>query len=82
MKHGVLHYAVANIPGAVPKTATYALSGMTLPYILKMADMGIKEAMMKDYALLLGLNTYKGCITCHGVAEAQGLEYIDPRIIL
>lgn len=82
VKHGVIHYAVANIPGAVPKTSTYALAGMTLPYILKMADMGIKEAMMKDYALLLGLNTYKGYITCHGVAEAQGLTYTLPQEIL
>lgn len=82
LKHGVIHYAVANIPGAVPKTSTYALTGMTLQYILNMANLGIKEAMMKDYALLLGLNTYKGCITCHGVAEAQGLKYTLPQEIL
>ena len=55
---------------------------MTLPYILNMANLGIKEAMMKDYALLLGLNTYKGYVTCHGVADAQGLKYTLPQEIL
>ncbi len=82
LKHGVIHYAVANIPGAVPKTSTYALTGMTLPYILKMTDMGIKEAMMMDHSLLLGLNTYKGRITYLGVAQAQGLNYTPPQEIL
>ncbi len=82
INHGVIHYAVANIPGAVPKTSTYALTGVTLPYLLKMTEKGIKEAMLKDSSLLLGLNTHNGYLTCRGVAEAQGLEYTNPQEIL
>lgn len=82
IQHGVIHYAVANIPGAVPKTSTYALTGVTLPYLLKMTEKGINEAMLKDSSLLLGLNTYNGFLTCKGVAEAQGLDYTNPKEIL
>ncbi len=81
-KHGVIHYAVANIPGAVPKTSTYALTGVTLPYLLKMADWGVRERLLKDAAFLGGLNTYRGFLTCRGVAEAQGLAYTLPHDIL
>ncbi len=82
IKHGVTHYAVANIPGAVPKTSTFALTGATLPYLLKMTEKGIKEAMLEDSSLLLGLNTHKGFLTCKGVAEAQGLECTNALEVL
>ena len=70
---GVVHYAVGNMPGAVPNTSTYALTNVTLPYALAMAD-GMDEAMRSDAALARGLNTYKGALTNRAVAEAHGLE--------
>ncbi len=81
-KHGVVHYAVANIPGAVPRTSTYALTGVTLPYIMKIAALGVKNALLKDASLLSGLNTSKGYVTCRGVADAQGLPYTPPSDVL
>jgi alanine dehydrogenase len=74
---GVLHYCVANMPGAVPRTSTYALSNATLPYVVKLAQMGVAEAIRDDAALAKGVNTYKGAITYPGVAEAFGLGYIS-----
>ncbi|MBN1811455.1 MAG: alanine dehydrogenase [Anaerolineae bacterium] len=71
---GVLHYCVANMPGAVPRTSTYALSNATLPYVVKLAEMGTEAAIQSDSALALGVNTYKGQVTYPGVAEAFGLE--------
>ncbi len=73
--HGVIHYAVPNIPGAVPRTSTYALSNATLPYVLKLAELGLEEAIRKDEALRLGVNTYGGHVTHKAVAETFGLEY-------
>jgi alanine dehydrogenase len=70
---GVLHYCVANMPGAVPRTSTYALSNATLPYVVKLAEMGTEAAVGADPALALGVNTYKGKITYPGVAEAFDL---------
>lgn len=81
VKHGVLHYSVANMPGAVPRTSTLALTGATLPYTLKIANMGAEAACKADSALLKGLNTYNGKVTFQGVAEAHGLEYIDPTTL-
>jgi alanine dehydrogenase len=69
-KYGVIHYSVANMPGAVPYTSTYALAGATLPYVLQIADKGPKRAMLDDSGLLAGLNTYQGQITCEPVAAA------------
>jgi alanine dehydrogenase len=71
---GVLHYCVANMPGAVPRTSTYALSNATLPYVVKLAEMGTEAAVEADPALALGVNTYKGKVTYPGVAEAFDLE--------
>ena len=82
IKHGVLHYSVANMPGAVPRTSTLALTGATLPYALKLANMGAEAACKADPALLKGLNTYKGKLTCQAVAVAQDLEYTDPTTLL
>lgn len=72
---GVIHYCVANMPGAVPRTSTYALSNATLPYVAKLAGMGTKAAIQADPALAKGVNTYQGRITYPGVAEAFGLAY-------
>ena len=82
VKHGVLHYSVANMPGAVPRTSTLALTGATLPYAVKLANMGAEAACKADEALLKGLNTYKGHLTCKAVADAQGREYTDPTTLL
>ena len=82
VKHGVLHYSVANMPGAVPRTSTLALTGATLPYALKIANLGAEAACKADPALLKGLNTYKGKLTCPAVATALNLEYTDPTTLL
>ncbi len=81
VKHGVIHYSVANMPGAVPRTSTLALTGATLPYALKIANMGAEAACKADPALMKGLNTYNGCLTFKAVAEDQGLEYTDPTTL-
>jgi len=72
--HDVIHYGVANMPGAVPRTSTYALSNATLPYVVKLAELGAEAAIQANTALALGVNTYKGQITYPGVAKAFGLE--------
>lgn len=82
VKHGVLHYSVANMPGAVPRTSTLALTGATLPYALKIANLGPEAACKADSALMKGLNTYQGHVTFPGVAEAHGMEYADPTTLL
>lgn len=81
-KYGVIHYSVANMPGAVPKTSTYALTGSTLPYLLDIANKGPEKAMIEDEALLLGLNTYKGYVTYKAVADSVGLEYRSAKELL
>lgn len=70
---GIVHYCVANIPGAVPQTSTLALTNATLPYVLKLADKGWKEACKEDRSLFLGLNIIEGRIVYPAVAEAFGL---------
>ena len=72
---GVLHYCVANMPGAVPRTSTHGLSNATLPYVLKLANLGCKEAVGRDKSLALGVNTYQGKITYQAVAEAFDMPY-------
>lgn len=74
VKHGVLHYAVANIPGAVPRTSTLALTNVTLPYALMLASEGLGAAYRNE-ALLKGVNTHEGSITHLQVAQAVGLPY-------
>lgn len=74
-KHGVIHYAVANIPGAVPRTSTMALSNVTLPYILALAKKGYQQACRDDAALAKGVNTAQGHITHEAVAQALDYEY-------
>ena len=75
VKNGVVHYSVANMPGAVPRTSTMALTNVTLPYALKIANMGAEAACKADPALMKGLNVYKGKLTYKSVADAQNLEY-------
>jgi alanine dehydrogenase len=74
--HDVVHYCVGNMPGAVPNTSTYALTNVTLPYALAIADRGLEEALGQDAALAKGLNTYGGALTNQPVAEAHGLDWI------
>lgn len=71
----VLHYCVTNMPGAVPRTSTYALGNATLPYVVKLANLGFKAAIRSDPGLGLGVNVYRGHITYPAVAEAFGLPY-------
>jgi alanine dehydrogenase len=73
----VVHYCVANMPGAVPRTSTVALNNATLPYIVNIANKGYKEALLEDPHLLSGLNVYRGKVTCRSVADSLGLNYID-----
>ncbi|MBW1742923.1 MAG: alanine dehydrogenase [Deltaproteobacteria bacterium] len=72
---GVLHYGVSNMPGAVPRTSTYALSNATLPYLMQLAAEGIPRALKNDLSLAKGVNVYQGKVTYEAVAEALGLEY-------
>jgi alanine dehydrogenase len=80
--HGSLFYCVANMPGAVPRTSTYALTNVTLPYALELADRGWRAAMRADPALAAGLNTHDGQVTCQPVAAAHGMAYADPAAVL
>jgi alanine dehydrogenase len=72
---GVLHYCVANMPGAVPRTSTFALTNATLPYAVKLANKGFLRAISSDEGLEAGVNTYSGHCTYEAVAVSQGLEY-------
>jgi alanine dehydrogenase len=72
---GVIHYGVTNIPGAVPRTSTHALSNATLPYLTQLAREGVSQAIKNTPALAKGVNVYKGKVTYQAVAEALGLEY-------
>jgi len=81
-KYGVIHYSVANMPGAVPKTSTYALTGSTLPYLLAIANKGAETAMQEDAALMAGLNTYQGHITYQAVAEGLNKKYVSAPYLL
>jgi len=80
--HGVLHYAVGNVPGAVPHTSTYALTNATLPYVVALADHGVAAAAARDEALRAGVNTVAGHITNAAVAEALGRAGHDPLACL
>lgn len=71
----VLHYCVANMPGAVPRTSTFALTNATLPFAVKLANKGFKDAIAKDNHLKAGVNTYAGHITYEAVAESQNLPF-------
>jgi alanine dehydrogenase len=74
----IIHYGVANMPGGVPRTSTFALTNATLPYAMTLANKGWKKALAESPALLKGLNVVDGKVTYKGVAEAFGLEYHEP----
>jgi alanine dehydrogenase len=80
--HGVIHYCVANMPGAVPQTSTFALNNATIGYGLRLADLGVKEACKRDPGLALGVNTIGGRCTYKAVADACGLAYTPLASIL
>lgn len=75
-KYGVIHYSVANMPGAVARTSTFALTNATLSYIKKLASQGYKKAALNDYSLALGLNIHQGEIVCQAVAETFAEDYL------
>jgi alanine dehydrogenase len=80
--HDSVFYCVANMPGAVPNTSTYALTNATLPYIVELADHGWVEALRRDPALAKGLNTHDGKVVYREVAEAHGLEHVELETLL
>jgi alanine dehydrogenase len=81
-KHGVLHYAVGNMPGAVPNTSTYALTNVTLPYLAELARLGVAAAVRADGPLALGVNTADGQVVNAAVAEALGRPYAELATIM
>ena len=74
---GVVHYGVTNMPGAVPRTSTFALNNATMPHLLQLAELGAEEAARRDPHLAAGVNTYGGEITCGPVAESQSRSHRD-----
>lgn len=78
VEEGITHYCVANMPGAYARTATQALTNVTLPYAQRLADLGFEAALRQQPELRGGLNVWDGQVTCHGVAEAHGLAYVAP----
>lgn len=79
---GIIHYAVANMPGGVPRTSTLALTNATFPYAKRLAKRGWRQACRDDHALSLGLNVIEGKVVCPGVAEAFGLPLADPQTLV
>lgn len=77
VKHGVVHYAVANVPGAVPRTATFGLTNVTLRYAQLIASKGVRSAALNNSTVLTGINTYKGKLTNKGVASSQDRDYTE-----
>lgn len=77
---GVVHYCVANMPGAVALTSTYALTNVTLPYALKLADLGYRKALKEDPGFMKGLNVHLGKLVCRPVAEAQNVEWHEVEL--
>ncbi|WP_209124294.1 alanine dehydrogenase [Alkalihalobacillus sp. BA299] len=77
VKHGVVHYAVANMPGAVPRTSTIALTNVTVPYALQIANKGVQKAISENTALKLGVNVANGAITYEAVANALNMPYVS-----
>ena len=82
LKHEVLHYSVANMPGAVPQTSTLALTNVTVPYALQIANKGYQQACLDNEALCKGINTLGGYVTYKAVADAHGYEFEDTRTLL
>lgn len=79
---GIIHYCVANMPGGVPRTSTFALNNATLPFVLALANKGTIKALQSDHHLMKGLNIYQGRLVHRGVAEALGITYTDPHSMI
>ena len=79
---GIVHYCVANMPGGVPRTSTFALNNATLPFVLALADKGWQRALADDAHLRDGLNIAFGKVTCRPVADALGYAYVDPLDVM
>ena len=79
---GVVHYCVANMPGAVPRTSAFALNNATLPYILALAQKGWKKALQEDIHFLNGLNVCRGELTYAAVARAQHLNFVPANEVV
>ena len=79
---GVVHYCVANMPGGVPRTSTFALNNATLPFTLALADKGWKRALIEDAHLRNGLNVASGQVTCQPVAEALGYSFVPAESVM
>lgn len=82
MEEGVVHYCVTNMPGAVPRTSTFALNNATLPFVLALASKGWHAALSDDPHLRAGLNVHDGKLTCKPVADAHGMAFVDPHTFL
>lgn len=80
--HDIVHYCVSNMPGAVPRTAAYALNNATLPFIIELAEKGYRKALLEDVHLLHGLNVYKGYVTHQAVAHDLDKPYHAPDAVL
>jgi len=78
----VVHYCVANMPGAVARTSTLALNNATLPFVVALAQKGTRRALQEDQHLLAGLNVARGIITCASVAEAHDLRFQSPASVI
>ena len=79
---GIVHYCVANMPGAVPKTSTHALNHATLPYVLRLAEHGVRQTLLEDPHFRNGLNVAHGHVTEPSVAHAHGYDHVDPILAL
>jgi alanine dehydrogenase len=82
VSHDVVHYCVGNMPGAVPRTSTYALTNVTIPFAIEIANLGLEGAIRADPALTLGVNVYGGAVTNARVAEAHGLAFAELGAII
>jgi alanine dehydrogenase len=80
--HDVIHYGVANMPGAVPRTSTFALTNTTFHYVEALASLGTLEAVRRDPALRQGANVWEGKVVCEGVAESLGMAYVPIERLL
>ncbi len=81
-KHGVIHYSVANMPGAVPRTSTQALINATLPCVLRIADNGLKKALSESLPLRAGMSIHEGQLTCEAVAQSFNMPWTAPESAL
>lgn len=81
-KHGVIHYSVANMPGAVARTSTLALTNVTVPYAVQLANKGYRQAVLDNRPLSKGVNVIDGKVTYKAVAEAHNLPYVALEEVL